>query len=146
MEHSQLWDHEMARKQGYVVVTKLSPHMWAYIVICAETGIGLPCGSQWSTHETVHVKPLVLMHIGLTLGSFCPTHETAIVLPQTVTTCKSIFPHICITWSSQWSAYNIAHVNSLLWDILVKLGPHIVQPMEWPVKSLFVDTSVRHGF
>ena len=45
-------------KKGYMFVTKLSPHICAYIAICAETGIGITCASQWSTHETAHVKPL----------------------------------------------------------------------------------------
>ena len=46
-EISQLWDHEMARKQGYALVTKLSPHICAYIVICAESVIGITCSLHW---------------------------------------------------------------------------------------------------
>ena len=57
-ETSQLWDHDMSRKQGYVFVIKLSPHIYAYIVICAENGIRITCGSQFLIHETAHVKPL----------------------------------------------------------------------------------------
>ena len=62
---SQLWDRKMALKQGYVFVKKIFPHMCAYIVISAESGIGMICGSHWSTHETAHVKPLCYLTLVL---------------------------------------------------------------------------------
>ena len=88
-ETSQLWDHNMSRKQGNVFVTKLSPHLCAYIVICAETGIGITCGSQIDPWNCP-CKATVLTHIGLTLGSFCPTYETPHVKPLF---CHRLAPH-----------------------------------------------------
>ena len=48
-----------------VFMTKLSLPIFTYMVICPGTGIaivlphiGITRGLHWSTHETVHVKPL----------------------------------------------------------------------------------------
>ena len=108
-ETSQLWDHVKSRKQGYLFVTKLSLHIYAYIAICAETGIGTTCGSQWLTHETGHVKPLSNTHwsyIGLILSDPWNRLCKAIVLPQ-----------IDITCDLSWQAHETAPVRKAIFAI-----------------------------
>ena len=81
----------------YVFVIKWSPHICANIAICAETGIGITCGSHWSTHETAHEKPLPNTHwsyIGLILSNPWNSPYQAIVLPHIGTT-KDLY------WSPQ---------------------------------------------
>ena len=49
---------QYVHETGVCVCDKIIPTYMCYIVICTETGIGITCGSQWSTHETAYVKPL----------------------------------------------------------------------------------------
>ena len=167
-EISQLWDHEMARKQGYALVTKLSPHICAYIVICAKSGIGITCSLHWSTHETAHVTPLyyhtLVLHwahsvrrMKQPLWSHCSaTHklymEFTLVGPQhrpctqrhnTVPVHKDIvLPYICMTWVLHWSTHETGHVNQCLAKHWNYMGFTLVGPCS--VYSLSRNIEIFH--
>ena len=64
-------------------MTKLSPYICVYNVICPETGVGITSGSHCSAIETAPPPPpppceaIVLQHIGITWGLHLAAHETA---------------------------------------------------------------------
>ena len=152
-EISQLWDHEMARKQGYALVTKLSPHICAYIVFCTESGIGITCSLYWSTHEIAHVTPLyyhtLVLHwahsmrrMKQPLWSYCfATHSSTWnlrwLVHNTVPVHKDIIlPYICMTWVLHWSTHETGHVNQWLAKHWNYMGFTLVGPWNCACKAI----------